>query len=189
MLKEAGYEGQIVNIGVHRAYEIRHGAGPMPTADPKMAENLLPGSNKAENRYQGKVRVGPLDLNLLRYAIEVCGGPSAFDGLAITWFDQIQKNGEWHLCDHYRNTNHQTYFKPSGEIKVRRGYGKEQYRYQQELGQQLLSCEPEITTHKVSSTAERDNLYSLCAGVLKEKLRIPVRMVSFGPTELEKICK
>lgn len=189
MLKEAGYDGQIVNIGVHRAYEIKHGAGPMPTDDPTMAENLLPGSNKDENRYQGKARVGPLDLNLLRYAIEVCGGPTAFDGLAITWFDQIQVNGAWHLCDHYRNADDRTYFSPTGTIKVRRGTDAEQLEYQESLGKQLLRCVPEITTHAVSSVAERDNLYALCADVLMEKLGVPVRMVSFGPTEQDKICK
>ena len=92
MLSEAGFDGQIVNIGVTRAYAIRHGAGPLPTADPAMTESLLPGSHKENNRYQGEMRVGPLDFVLLRYAIEACGGPSQFDGLAVTWFDQIQAN-------------------------------------------------------------------------------------------------
>ena len=33
MLRSAGYDGRIINFAVHRAYEIRHGAGPMPTYD------------------------------------------------------------------------------------------------------------------------------------------------------------
>ncbi|MFA4846320.1 MAG: adenylosuccinate synthetase, partial [Patescibacteria group bacterium] len=41
MLDEAGYRGRVVNLGVHRAYTIRHGAGPMPTDDPTMVEHLL----------------------------------------------------------------------------------------------------------------------------------------------------
>jgi len=101
MIDAAHYDGEVVNIGVCRAYQVRHGAGPMPTADPAMAENLLPGSHKADNRYQGSIRVGPLDLVLLRYAIACSGGPRAFDGLAITWFDQIQTNGSWQICDRY----------------------------------------------------------------------------------------
>jgi len=149
MLKDAGYGGEIVNIGVFRAYAIRHGAGPLPTADPKMAERLLPGSHKERNRYQGEVRVGPLDLVLLRYAIEVCGGPSAFDGLAITWFDQILLNKEWHIC----------------------------------------YCYPEITTLKVPLAVGRGELYAFCAGILEKELGIPIRMVSFGPTEHDKVCK
>lgn len=190
MLKEAGYDGKVVNIGVTRAYSIRHGAGPMPTDDPTMLENLLPGSHKEEDRYQGKVRVGPLDLVLLRYAIDVCGGPSAFDGLAITWFDQIQTNGEWHLCNRYLSgVNDQTYFTPAGEIKVSYGDNEAQLAYQEALGKQLLRCTPEILTHEVPSAVEQNKLYSLCADVLREKVGIPVRMVSFGPTERDKVCK
>ncbi len=189
MLKEAGYGGQIVNIGVTRAYQIRHGAGPMPTADPQLAESLLPGSHKDENRYQGKVRVGPLDFVLLRYAIEVCGGPTAFDGLAVTWFDQIQTHGAWHICKRYAGTADRTYFSPTGEIKVRHGVDDEQLEYQKALGMQLLNCQPEITTHEVSAAVGRDELYSLCAGVCQGELGVPVRLVSFGPTERDKICK
>ena len=190
MLKDAGYDGQFVNLGVFRAYAIRHGAGPLPTADPKMAENLLPGSHKETNRYQGEVRVGPLDLILLRYAIEVCGGISAFDGLAVTWFDQILTNEEWRICHHYIGTDDRTYFTPSGAIKVRKGgMDDEQLKYQECLGKQLLRCKPEIRTHKVSSTTSRNELYSFCAGILAEKLGVSIRMISFGPTERDKMCK
>lgn len=189
MLKEAGHEGKVVNIGVTRAYSIRHGAGPMPTNDPTMAESLLPGSHKDENRYQGEVRIGPLDLVLLRYAIEVCGGPTAFDGLTITWFDQIQKNGAWHFCNRYRGADDPKFFTPSGAIKVRRGTDAEQLEYQEALGQKLSRCMPKITTKEMPLTAERDEFFSLCADVLQEKVEVPVRMVSFGPTERDKICK
>ncbi|MCK5475054.1 MAG: adenylosuccinate synthetase [Candidatus Pacebacteria bacterium] len=191
MLKEAGFDGQIVNIGVFRAYAIRHGAGPMPTADPTMAENLLPGSHKEENRWQGKIRVGPIDLVLLRYAINVCGGPSAFDGLAVTWFDQIERNGQWKICKQYNNkdTDNRTYFTSSGEIKVRQGIDDEQSEYQRNLGRRLLSCRPEITTLKIPSDAKQEELYSFCADVSGKELGIPVRMVSLGPTERDKICK
>lgn len=180
MLKQAGYDGQVVNIGVTRAYQIRHGAGPMPTNDPRMVGSLLPSSHKNENRYQGKVRVGPLDLVLLRYAIDVCGGPTAFDGLAITWFDQIKANGVWHICDRYHNID---------SINVQCGADSEQLKHQENLGKQLSSCLPKITTYEISPAATIDNLYSLCASVLEEKVNVPVRMVSFGPTELDKICK
>jgi len=189
MLKDAGYDGQVVNIGVTRAYHIRHGAGPMPTDDPAMLENLLPGSHKPADRYQGQVRVGPLDLVMLRYAIEVCGGPTAFDGLAVTWFDQIQTNGAWHFSNRYSGADDSTYFSSSGEILVRRGADNDQLEYQEALGKQLLGCTPEITTVNIPLDAGRDELFSLCAGALQEKVNVPVRMVSFGPTERDKICK
>lgn len=188
MLADAGFDGEIVNLGVTRAYCIRHGAGPMPTHDPTMTEDLLPGSNKKENRYQGKVRVGPLDLVLLRYAIEVCGGPSAFDGLAITWFDQIQANGSWQMCTSYDGTDDRTYFAPSGAINVRRGEDVDQLEHQRNLGEQLFRCTPNITKCDLPS-AQRDNLYSLCADTLRSELGVPVHMLSFGPTERDKVCR
>ena len=180
MLKDAGYSGQIVNLGVTRAYTIRHGAGPMPTAAPEMAESLLPGSNKDKNRYQGKVRVGPLDLILLKYAIEVCGGPGAFDGLAVTWFDQVQTNGVWHLCNRYLN---------SDQICVWREKFGDHQKYQEALGKQLFCCEPEIRRIEIAKTASRSELFSLCADTLQCELDVLVRMVGFGCTELDKVCR
>lgn len=153
MLLKAGYDGKIVNLGVTRAYAIRHGAGPLPTADLVMAESLLPGSNKDENRWQGKVRVGSLDFVQLRYAIDSCGGPSYFDGLAVTWFDQIRLNGVWNICDEY------------------------------------INGVPRITSIPIDSSLNNDELYAVCAKVMEDRLEIPVRMVSIGPTELDKILK
>jgi adenylosuccinate synthase len=188
MLKEAGYTGQIVNLGVTRAYQIRHGAGPMPTADQAMGESLLPGSHKEENRYQGKIRVGPLDLVLLRYALEVAGGPEFFDGLAVTWFDQVRTNGRWHLCHRYNN-GPPGFFLKSGEINHRKMKSLEaQYRYQEALGQVLSHCEPALSSYDLSKQSQ-DKLFALCADTLKEFVGVPVRMVSFGPTEQDKTCK
>lgn len=186
MLTDAGFEGEVVNIGVHRAYAIRHGAGPLPTADPAMTERLLPGSNKDENRYQGRVRVGPLDGVLLRYALASCGGPVAFDGLAITWFDQIQTNQAWSYCNRYNGADNPAFFSPSGEILAVDSPSLER---QAALGQKLFDCQPEVTTVPIDPAASKDTLYGVCAGVLGEMVDVPVRMVSFGPTELDKLCK
>jgi adenylosuccinate synthase len=189
MLSAAGYDGEIVNLGVTRAYSIRHGAGPLPTSDPAMAETLMPGSHKEENRYQGKVRVGPLDLVLIRYAIAACGGPRAFDGIAVTWFDQIRANGAWHLAHRYQNALDGTYFASGREIRIRFGEDAAQFVHQEALCRALGRCVPEITTIAVPPDAERDWLFGLCAGVFKDALDVDVRMVSFGPTEREKLCK
>ena len=125
----------------------------MPTEDPEMTDLLLPGSAKEQNRYQGAVRVGPLDLVALRYAVRSCGGPSAFSGLAVTWFDQIAANGTWAVCDRY------------------------------EHGAPVISKMP------VDAAASKDELYDVCAAAMQASLGIPVRMVSFGPTETDKLCR
>jgi len=186
ILDEAGFEGTVVNLGVTRAYAIRHGAGPLPTNNPSMAEYLLPGSSKQENRYQGKVRIGPFDLTLLRYAINASGGPDAFDGLAITWFDQITTNGTWHISNSYKNPLDGALFTSTGDIRVPEETTDE---YQSALTSALNHCVPNVDVLPIDATLTHDELYRTCASVVKEATQIPVRMVSFGPTELDKLMK
>jgi hypothetical protein len=130
-----------------------------------------------------------LDLVLLRYAIACAGGPKAFDGLSVTWFDQIQNNGLWRICDRYNGTDNQTFFSPSGELHARFGADEAQLSYQEQLGQQLQNCVPEFQEILVSPNASREELFDWCAEILGEQLGIDVRMVSFGPSEQDKVCK
>jgi adenylosuccinate synthase len=181
MLVDAGFTGEVVKIGVHRAYSVRHGAGPMPTADPDMNDNLLPGSSKGENRYQGKIRVGPLDFVLLRYAIDVCGGPGAIDGLAISWFDQISRNGVWKTCNRYDDYDN-NYFASDERIRV---YGGESY--QQKLCSSLFACKPEIVSIELPNSVGEQ--CRLCDRELHDKLGVPVHLISFGPAEQNKIMR
>ena len=156
----------------------------MPTDDPGMTDRLLPGSNKDENRYQGRVRVGPVDLVLLRYALAACGGSTSFDGLAITWFDQIVNNGSWEVCSAYAGADNPEYFSLKGEIKV----GGDR-QHQAALAEVLSNVTPEVSSLPIDATASKDVLYGVCADVFEQALNVPVRMISFGPTELDKLCK
>jgi adenylosuccinate synthase len=188
MLARADYDGQIVRLGVTRGYQIRHGAGPLVTDSPELAEKLLPGSHKAENRYQGKVRVGPLDLVALRYSIDVCGGPASFDGIAVTWFDQIQLEEEWRICDAYAGADDPEFFCPDGRtIKVRCGEDLDQVRRQQRLAERLFKCRPMIDIFRIPKE-DNESAGKTCCVTLEEKLGVPVKMISFGPTEDDKVC-
>ncbi len=151
MLRNAGYDGEISNLAVHRAYEIRHGAGPMPTYDAKFTSRMLPGSHKDENRWQGIVRAGPLDLNLLRYALDVTW-ETPFDGLCLTWFDQILATGRiWPICFDYAKTK------------------------------------PLIREYEIKNPITKAELFKLVGGILEKELHIPLKMLSVGSTELDKI--
>lgn len=188
MLRLAGHAGVIETIGVHRAYTIRHGAGPMPTADPAMNEKLLPGSHKEENRWQGKIRTGPLDFVLLRYAVEVVKRDCHIDGLAISWFDQVAKNESWDYCDGYRRGVNLNYFHGSNQLKaydllsnsIRQQYGKE-------LTEVLNKCEPIVES--VALPDSMDEQFNLCDRMMREKLGVPVHMVSFGPSGDNKLVR
>ncbi len=184
MLRDAGFGGEIRYIGVHRAYTIRHGAGPMPTADLSMNDALLPGSHKEDNRYQGKVRVGPLDLVLLRYAVDVCGVP--IDGLAITWFDQVRFNGTWQVCDTYKDYDSE-FFEAPDRIRIYKGDADGMLDYQRRLCSALFSCKPEITSIDLPGSIEEQ--YRLCDQKLRSRLGTPVHLVSFGPTAKDKFMK
>lgn len=186
MLTKHQYDGEIFKLGVTRGYQIRHGAGPMVTESPDLLEHLLPGSSKDENRWQGKVRVGALDMVMLRYAIEVCGGPSFFDGLAITWFDQIQTIGKWDICDHYTGDINKHFFSSNDHIMV----DKSPYQliYQEALGKSLKKCVPHIISYDIPKTLIRDEVIDICTDTMYQYLSIPVKMISFGPTEKDKVC-
>jgi len=173
MLREAGFGGQIVNLGIHRAYTIRHGAGPIPTADPAMNEDLLPGSHKDVNRWQGEIRVGALDIPLLNHAIGICG-EGAFDGFCLTWFDQIVRNGEWKICVGYQEPVPE--FSTEGLARAIPIY--ETHKVPQSFTKNLL---PQNTV--------RELLFDWCREILERHITIPVRFVSIGATEADKICK
>lgn len=186
MLRSEGFTGDITTIGVHRAYTVRHGAGPMPTADDALINDLLPGSHKEENRFQGKIRVGPLDFVLLRYAVEACG--CAVDGIALSWFDQIVQNTPkpWYICDEYAQYDPR-YFHTAHRIRKFEGDPAEQSGYQHRLTTALFASKPTVTSLCVPNSVEEQ--YRMCDEQFREKLGIPVHLVSFGPTDTDKLMK
>lgn len=76
-------------IYVTRWYMTRHGNGPFPTEDPEMS---FPDATNMTNEWQGQLRFGELDFDLLRESIESdCGKAGSIDiepCLAVTCLDQ-----------------------------------------------------------------------------------------------------
>lgn len=174
MYRDAGFDGKIVNLGVHRAYEIRHGAGPLPSRDDKLREKMLPGSHKDTNRWQGEVQVGAFDIRLLNYAIKSCGGAKTFDGLALSWFDQILLQERWEFCTDYRYRG--TMLPRDAEISTAL----------------LNSVEAILTSYELEpglSSKSNDYIFDYCADILSKHVEIPLRLLSIGATERDKIFK
>ncbi len=188
LLRENGYDGEVVKLGVTRAYQIRHGAGPLVVDSPSMADQLLPEEVGKPDRYRGKVRVGPLDTVALRYALNVCGGPQAFDALAVTWFDHTRRTGSWKICERYEGAGDPKYFTPKGEILVRHGEDRAQLSHQQGLTLALSVCSPVLAEFPASPAMTRTDAIALCTSVINERLGVPVRMIALGPTEDDKVC-
>ncbi len=190
LLKSCDYDGEIFKLGVTRAYQIRHGAGPMVTESPELLTKMLPNSSKETNRWQGEVRIGPLDFVALRYALEVCGGAQNFDGLAITWFDQILALNKWLICKSYHQADDKKYFLSPKQIKVHhlvKGREKEQIEHQANLCQKLFQCQGNIESIDIKNKKQFE-LIALGNKIFEETVKLPVKMLSLGPTESDKIC-
>lgn len=166
MLRDAGFGGLTSHYIVHRAYEIRHGAGPIPTYDPEFTKRMLPGSHKETNRWQGEVRAGALDVNLLRYALEACKG-THFDGVCLTCFDQILANKSWPICTRYQNSPD-----PSEDYI---GF--------------LERAVPGVTNMPFLAKPSKQSAFELADAVTRRFLNTPLYQLSVGPTERDKIFR
>ena len=189
LLEEYGYDGEVVKLGVTRAHQIKHGAGPFVVDDESMANTLFKGKVELENpnRYRGKVKVGALDTVLLRYAIDVAGGSEKFDGICLTWFDSMLTLGTWPVCYSYNNTD-PAYFSDTGDMLVKRFASEvDQIAHQTMLTESLYRYTPNITKYSVHQEMSREDITQLCSTALNEVLGVPIRMIGIGPTENEKI--
>jgi adenylosuccinate synthase len=88
------WNGEPYRLGVVRTYSTRHGAGPFPTEDPGLQ---VPEPHNEWGPWQQGFRKGWMDLVLLKYAVEVCGG---LDGLAVTHLDRVSP--EFKVAEAYR---------------------------------------------------------------------------------------
>lgn len=75
---------QITVLGVTRTYMTRHGNGPLPTFDFNLR---FDDKGNPEHQFQGKMRFGHLDMDLLRYSAANLGTP--LDGLAVNCLDHV----------------------------------------------------------------------------------------------------
>ncbi|MDP2704473.1 MAG: adenylosuccinate synthetase [bacterium] len=185
LIRESGYDGKVTSLGVLRAYHTRHGAGPFVAECPELTRQL-PDAANSNHPWQGSFRVGSFDIVAAKYAIAVCGGTKALDGLVVTCADRIESLGTWELARSYnssREARDTGFFSKNDAgridgIMVSRELGALQLKRQEELGRLLYGCSPDRTTLKTEGDAA-----SLCSGVLNDELDIPVVAVSVGPTE------
>ncbi len=83
-------------IGLTRAYMVRHGPGPLPTATRELFAAVT--DDNRSNAWQGGVRYGWFDPILLNYALAV-NGP--VDELAVTHLDVLERIPGWKYCAAY----------------------------------------------------------------------------------------
>lgn len=194
LLQEHDYPGEVIKLGLLRAYATRHGAGPFPTEDRALTLDL-PDQHNTWNDWQRTFRVGYLDLVAARYAKDVLG---KLDYLAITNIDRLETMPEWKICNSYSPGNldqqeqkalHPFLEQENGHITKINVHQPADLAYQEELTQRLWSCAPEyeVLSPKFGghySQEDRERYLSL----LEEALAVPIAITSYGPTAADKRC-
>lgn len=164
LLREAGYYGDVIRIGITRAYATRHGAGPLVTEDMALTRALPDATNRAGAWQQG-FRAGWLDLVMLRYAIEVTG---ELDMLAVTCLDRLSDLPEARVCRAYHQDS------TTVERLVRSPVPRS-LEYQEQLGHMLEASKP------ILEPVDARAMIDILAG-----LGVPVGIISMGPTAEDK---
>ncbi|RMI35789.1 adenylosuccinate synthetase [Nocardia stercoris] len=159
LLAEIGAAGAV--LGVTRAYQTRHGAGPFPTEDPALR---IPEPHNGTGRYQGAFRRGHLDPILLRYAVAACAG---IDGLVVNHLDALATEPGLRLATAYRTA--------AGEL-TRIPYGPWcDLTHQQHLTDLLTTATPILTDLPTDLPAELDRA-----------LGAPVVLTAAGPDRADR---
>ena len=178
LLAEAGFGGEILKLGLLRAYATRHGAGPFPTENESLTA-ALPDSHNGNNPWQRHFRVGWLDFVMLRYALSVIG---KVDGLVVTNLDRIATLEDLHVCDSYASpetaSSLDDFFTLQADhitgIKV--SPNPADLPREEERTRLLCQMQPVYTDCDPATYLER----------ISETLGAPIAITSHGPTANEK---
>ncbi len=161
LISETGVDTEPIVVGIVRAYQTRHGAGPLPTESPFLQKRLVDPNNPT-NTWQGEFRFGWFDEILTRYAIAVNGG---IDYLAITSLDSAMPLERIRTARTYYGMSDLPIGKPGDQ------------RHQEKLTSILQSARVVWRHHGRS-----DNYAERLASLLSTKLGI----TSFGPQSDQK---
>ena len=191
LIAKHGYQPQVIRLGLTRAYQHRHGAGPFVTED-KTLTSLLADQHNEFHPWQKGWRVGHLDMIMLRYAIEVCGGQKEFQGLVVSCLDRVyQRELPLKLCYGYQYIGNDSnldefFYIKNGLISGIKVYlGSDIINHQEKLTLLLKDCRPILSD--VSQLASDDiNGY---LNLIENHLGIDITIGSFGPTEVDKILR
>jgi adenylosuccinate synthase len=111
LLDTARFDGEIVKVGVIRAYHTRHGNGPFPSESEFLTEmNCMQEEHNSKGEWQGAFRIGHLDIVLVKYALDVVDG---VDMLVVTNVDRLY-GLENNFCYAYKGS-HLDFFKGTVE--------------------------------------------------------------------------
>lgn len=176
LLDEIGFSGNIIRLGVTRAYTTRHGAGPFVTEDASL--NVADHHNLT-NEWQHDFRVGYLDLVALKYALDVAGD---VDCLVVTNFDRLDEFPTLQICNAYHYDGDPSdlapYFEHDGHVISRINVHRPPtLDHQKRLTELLFNCSPYYEPISKCNYLKH----------IEENLGYPIGITSHGPTAKDKI--
>jgi len=162
-------------LGLTRSYMTRHGAGPLPSeyAVP-LSEDSLPEDDNSWGRWQGDLRVAPLDLPLLsfaRTALRQCG--VQLDGVSLSHLDAFAGEDGYPTVDGYGaqlDPSKNRHFELDGND-----------RFATRGSAEFLKDEVLNRAHMISFNG-KDEL----VGKLEERLEAPVTILARGPRRIDR---
>ncbi len=182
LLREQDYAGQVVRLGVLRAYATRHGPGPFVTEDVALAGSL-PEAHNVPNPWQLAMRVGHFDAIATRYALSVTGG---VDLLAVTHVDRLRQLPEWKIATQYLyrgdSTDSADYFVGQHHVVTDlRVSARPDLDFQGQLTLRLQQCVPRYRVQYARSVRVGSYLAQL-----ESTVGVRIGIISNGPTALDK---
>jgi adenylosuccinate synthase len=194
LIKENKLVGEVIKIGVLRAYATRHGAGPLVTYDQELA-TLIPDIHNTTNDFQGDFKIGWLDLVTTRYALKIAG---EIKGIALSCLDRLQTLKEVKTCTSYKYNGPEglevlkqffechsigEHFRPIiTDIKLIPANRVQDLSWRQKITDILNDCEPVYRVIKVKKTVFINEYVEHLETALKTK----ILLVSTGPTAGDK---
>lgn len=121
-LLEGTPRSQRVNVGCLRMFATRHGAGGFPSWQPKL-DRLLPELHNVENEFQGAMRRGWFDLDLVNKSLDIVGGVDYFSMSHLDYYNrlpkwQIQENGKSDEVFFHSRYNYMEYIEKQTKTKI-----------------------------------------------------------------------
>lgn len=167
LLDESNWCGDTEVIGVTRGYATRHGVGPFVT-ESKLLSSTLTDRHNCENLWQDHFRRGWLDLNLLRYSINVDG---YIHSLAVSHLDEVENSiDRFKFCYYYKHDK-------TGEIWSLEKNEGINIKLQEQITNKMLESSPCLIEVK------KEEILGLIENEFGKKIKIK----SFGPRANEKL--
>lgn len=173
ILASNAWSGEVATIGLMRAYQTRHGAGPFVTEDLELGHRI-PDLHNALDTWQQHFRIGWLDLVATRYAIAACG---SLTSLAVMSLDRLTHEPNWIMAVAYDI---------DGQIVSSLPLAPEpSLDFQRQLTQSISRAQP---IYRLVPGQDHSRLRKFLEH-LESELKAPIKILGFGPTADDKIIR